>query len=193
MYGRKQNCKIWNLVGEGCINNWSRLRSGYMYSGNVQNRKLDIVLGGYMRGYMRVVSKSHMVRCASCGYKYDGILNKVCPSCKGPFIEEKNEKTVGKTRSEILEQAKICVCGHRENEYGSPEDNFKTIANLWSSYKDVEFTATDVAMMMALLKIARVKGGNATKDSFVDLAGYAACGGEISLKLEKENENNEKH
>lgn len=94
----------------------------------------------------------------------------------------------GRTRSDILEQARICVCGHRENEYGSPENNFKTIANLWGSYKDVEFTATDVAMMMALLKIARVKGGNATEDSFVDLAGYAACGGEISANLEKEND-----
>ena len=101
------------------------------------------------------------------------------------------EKVVGKTRADILEQARICVCGHRENEYGSPEDNFKTIANLWSSYKDVEFTATDVAMMMALLKIARVKGGNATEDSFVDLAGYAACGGEIAIKLEKEKINYE--
>lgn len=95
--------------------------------------------------------------------------------------EDKKSEKIGKTRSDILEQARVCVCGHRENEYGSPEDNFKTIANLWSSYKDVEFTATDVAMMMALLKIARVKGGNATEDSFVDLAGYAACGGEISL------------
>ena len=185
MYGRKQKCKIWNLASKSCINNWSGLRGGYMRSHNMQNRKLDIVLGGYMK----ITETSHMVRCAVCGYKYDAILNKVCPQCKAPFSEEK----IGKTRSDILEQAKICVCGHRENEYGSPEDNFKTIANLWSAYKDVEFTATDVAMMMALLKIARVKGGNATEDSFIDLAGYAACGGEISIKLEKENENNEKH
>jgi hypothetical protein len=38
----------------------------------------------------------------------------------------------------------------------------------------------DVAMMMALLKIARIQSGTATEDSFVDLAGYAACGGEIA-------------
>ena len=55
------------------------------------------------------------------------------------------------TRAETLDKAKACVCGHRENEYGSPEDNFKTIAALWSMYKDVEFIATDVAMMMACL------------------------------------------
>lgn len=83
------------------------------------------------------------------------------------------------TRAETLDKAKQCVCGQRENEYGSPEDNFLTIAKLWSAYKNVDFSATDVAMMMALLKIARISTGIATEDSFVDLAGYAACGAEI--------------
>lgn len=32
------------------------------------------------------------------------------------------------TRREILEQARKCVCGDREQDYGSPEQNFKTIA-----------------------------------------------------------------
>lgn len=84
------------------------------------------------------------------------------------------------TRPEILQKAEICVCGHREQEYGSPENNFQTIADLWRAYKGVDFTAVDVAMMMALLKIARIQSGTATEDSFVDLAGYAACGGEIA-------------
>lgn len=83
-------------------------------------------------------------------------------------------------RANTLEKAKEIVCGHRENEYGSPEDNFKTIADFWSVYKGVEFTANDVAMMMALLKIARIRTGTATEDSYVDLAGYAACGAEIN-------------
>ena len=84
------------------------------------------------------------------------------------------------TRPEILQKAETCVCGHREQEYGSPENNFQTIADLWRAYKGVDFTAVDVAMMMALLKIARIQSGTATEDSFVDLAGYAACGGEIA-------------
>ena len=84
------------------------------------------------------------------------------------------------TRPEILQKAEACVCGHREQEYGSPENNFQTIADLWRADKGVDFTAVDVAMMMALLKIARIQSGTATEDSFVDLAGYAACGGEIA-------------
>ena len=86
-------------------------------------------------------------------------------------------------RADILDTAKECVCGQREQDYGSPEDNFQTIANLWTAYMGVGFNSIDVAMMMALLKIARIRSGTGTDDSFVDLAGYAACGGEIATKL----------
>lgn len=89
-------------------------------------------------------------------------------------------------REEILEQAKICVCGHRQSDYGTPEDNFNRIGKLWSAYMDIEFTAKDVAIMMALLKVARIKAGNSI-DSAVDLAGYAACAGEIYTKQEDSN------
>ena len=87
------------------------------------------------------------------------------------------------TRPEILDTAKKCVCGQREQDYGSPEDNFQIIADLWSAYYGAEFTSLDVAMMMTLLKIARIKSGTATDDSFVDAAGYIACGGEIAKKI----------
>lgn len=87
------------------------------------------------------------------------------------------------TREQILEKAKDCVCGQRQLEYGTPEDNFGLIARLWSDYTGAQITSTDVAMMMALLKIARIKHGNAVEDSYVDLAGYAACGGELVTEL----------
>lgn len=87
------------------------------------------------------------------------------------------------TRKEILETAEKMVCGHREQDYGSPEDSFNKIAALWTAYKGVNFDSIDVSMMMALLKIARISSGTATDDSFVDLAGYAACGGECKDAL----------
>lgn len=93
------------------------------------------------------------------------------------------------TRKYILDRAAECVCGHRQDDYGSPEDNFATIAQLWTAYSGYPFEAVDVAMMMALLKIARIGSGRGTEDSFVDLAGYAACGGEIAAKQQsKEGE-----
>lgn len=83
------------------------------------------------------------------------------------------------TRKETLENAMKCVCGERQDQYGSPEDNFERIAKFWSIYLRFDIDAVDVAMMMALLKIARIMTGTATDDSFVDLAGYAACGAEL--------------
>lgn len=84
------------------------------------------------------------------------------------------------TRKEILETAAKCVCGDREQDYNSPENSFTVIANLWNAYWNTSaIKAKDVAAMMALLKIARISTGHAKEDNWVDLAGYAACGGEI--------------
>ena len=93
-------------------------------------------------------------------------------------VELDDEPKITK-RAEILHEAERCVCGQREQDYGSPESNFGIIANLWSDYLDTEVTALDVSMMMVLLKVARIKNGGGSGDSFVDIAGYAACGGEI--------------
>lgn len=99
------------------------------------------------------------------------------------------EKENGMTRKEILAAAEACVCGQREEDYGSPEDNFGTIAEFWQTYikarrkaNDADFVMKpeDVACMMILLKIARIAGGSGTNDSWIDAAGYAACGGEIA-------------
>lgn len=91
-------------------------------------------------------------------------------------------------RAEILKEAEKCVCGNREQDYGSPENNFRTIANFWATYlntkhdSDVCITIDpeDVAAMLALLKIARISSGRMKDDNWIDLAGYAACGGEIA-------------
>lgn len=94
-------------------------------------------------------------------------------------------------RREILETASACVCGDRDEQYGNPENSFALIARLWNDYlqggaglKPTPVTMDiisprDVAAMLALLKIARIRGGQKHADNWVDLAGYAACGGEI--------------
>ena len=83
------------------------------------------------------------------------------------------------TRPEILDTAKKCVCGDREQDYGTPEKNFGTIAALWTAYKGIELTAVDVAAMLSLVKLGRIASGHGKADNWIDLAGYAACGGEI--------------
>ena len=93
------------------------------------------------------------------------------------------------TRQDILDTALKCVNGDRDQQYGSPEDSFKQIAEYWTTYlkaatmmsdsDDNCLRSKDVAAMLALLKIARIACGKPKNDNWVDLAGYAACGGEI--------------
>ena len=88
------------------------------------------------------------------------------------------------TRNRVLREAEKCVCGQREQDYGAPEDSFQKIGTFWTAYLNyaVKIDAEDVAAMMALLKIARISENPQHMDSWVDLAGYAACGGEITGK-----------
>lgn len=89
------------------------------------------------------------------------------------------------TRSELLHAAEVCVCGQREEDYGTPEDSFRVIGELWETYikekcvgdpaAEVCIVPEDVAALLALLKIARIATGHGKSDNWVDLAGYAAC------------------
>lgn len=79
----------------------------------------------------------------------------------------------------ILDEAKQIVGGDRQQDYGSCVESFERIARLWSAYKGVEFTALEVSMMMTLLKVSRSKT-SPKRDTFVDIAGYAECAGQIT-------------
>lgn len=93
------------------------------------------------------------------------------------------------TRKEILDAAAAAVCTDRNVIYGGPEDSFSMIGDLWARYLRekcvapdtlVDIAAEDVAAMMALFKIARIAIGCYHPDNWIDIAGYAACGGEIA-------------
>ena len=79
-------------------------------------------------------------------------------------------------RKRVLDGAASAVLTDRNREYGEPEDSFKAIAALWEAYRGVKFSSMDVGVMLALMKVARIRtSGGASLDSFIDLAGYAAC------------------
>jgi len=85
----------------------------------------------------------------------------------------------------LLDEAKNIITGARRAAYGNPEDNFRAIADLWTTYLHrvgVDFTdpeqalrAHDVAILMILMKCARLAETPNHHDSMVDIAGYAAC------------------
>lgn len=87
-------------------------------------------------------------------------------------------------RKEFLEKVGATVDGQREDDYGAPERNLQRIASLWGTYLEVVVRPGDVAAMMALLKIARLSQNIHHDDSWLDLAGYAAIGAEITSEDE---------
>lgn len=109
----------------------------------------------------------------------DDILKKKDNSA-GPIITGGIE--MPSIREQTLDEAKKCIMGNREQDYGTPESNFTTIASFWSDYLGMNISAQQVADMMILMKISRIKNGGGTGDSYVDIAGYAACGNEILSK-----------
>jgi hypothetical protein len=91
------------------------------------------------------------------------------------------------TRASILESARQAVDGSRDVEYGSPENNFGRIADYWNDYLNHRNISAvvkphDVAILLGLVKIARLVNSPTHLDNWIDLAGYAACGGEVAFK-----------
>ena len=97
---------------------------------------------------------------------------------KGSKLPEKGTYT----RSSVLDTAKQYVTKDRDATHGNMEDNFQTIADLWTQYTGHTLHSSDVAVMMALLKIARLKSNKDNPDNWIDACGYLACGGELVAK-----------
>lgn len=82
---------------------------------------------------------------------------------------------------ESLDLAKRVITKERQSAYGNPEDSFQLIASYWNTYLAAahgdtprELTLLDIAHMMILLKMGRVLGQAPSRDSYIDIQGYAA-------------------
>lgn len=120
--------------------------------------------------------------CQWCGNTVDVPCNTVASaySCVNVLKGNQKKKETVKLsdislREQVLDLAKLHVIGDRTSAFGRTEDSFENIRVLWSSYLDRPLTSRDVAYMMILLKIARLKKSPNNFDSLVDIAGYAAC------------------
>lgn len=86
-------------------------------------------------------------------------------------------------REEVLETALSLITGDRAEQYDTQDDatgNFQRIADLWTPVLGREITPTEVALCLIQLKVARVITSNGHQDSWVDIAGYAGLGFEVS-------------
>jgi hypothetical protein len=113
--------------------------------------------------------------CVACGCDIpEG--RHVCAKCEAGVV----------SRADILDEAKHIVTHDRNEQYGGPEDSFTAIAAIWEAqlrafgWKGCVLTPAQAAQMMVGLKLARAATAITPKlDTFVDLAGYAACAGEL--------------
>lgn len=90
-----------------------------------------------------------------------------------------------RSRAYILEHAKELINGERDEIYGDPSENFTRIGTMIAPIVNVErVTPEQVAMIMVVLKLSRLINTPDHEDSWTDIAGYAALGGEIALNKE---------
>jgi len=84
------------------------------------------------------------------------------------------------TRNEILGEANRLIHGDRAVDYGDARTSFEDIAVLWSTILRHQVSPQDVARCMIALKIVRLSESPQKIDSWVDIVGYAAIGGELA-------------
>jgi len=85
-------------------------------------------------------------------------------------------------RTDTLHKAEQLINGDRNNQYGPPTQDFTRTAQLWAAYLEHPIHPHDVAALMCLLKLSRIAWQPEKHDSWIDLAGYAACGYETTLQ-----------
>lgn len=95
--------------------------------------------------------------------------------------------TVPSVCAKTLQTALDLTGGDRAKQHGDKKKNHQNIADLWNAYLRDDgplgkrrLSSHDVAVMMCLLKIARLKSGTHNPDNYVDLAGYAGIAAEIA-------------
>jgi hypothetical protein len=78
---------------------------------------------------------------------------------------------------DYLSEARAVITD-RGMDYGHPTDNMSRTASLWSAYLELPISDYQVAMCMALVKVARsMETGKV--DNYIDGAAYFAISGQL--------------
>lgn len=77
----------------------------------------------------------------------------------------------------LLQDAIQATCEGRNEDYGTPSENYGRIRDLWRGYPpSADLDEVDAVVLMILTKIARIVESPGLRDSWLDIAGYAAVG-----------------
>jgi len=88
-------------------------------------------------------------------------------------------------RADVLDEARTAVMSDRNNSYGPPHQDFQRTADALAALGFLgpdgqPMSAHHIAMIMVVLKVSRLVWSPLKRDSWVDIAGYAACGHEAA-------------
>jgi hypothetical protein len=146
--------------------------------------KSDKIWAYKIRNRDATVSEIAKATKTSYGYVYKLMQKIGTPTAVllKPVVTSESPGPRSYSRGDILDTAKEYVTKDRAADHGDMEDNFQRIAEFWSVHLDQLIDAHDVAVMMTLLKVARIKSNPYHMDNFIDGAGYLACGGELVSK-----------
>ena len=97
-----------------------------------------------------------------------------------PQPKDKGKFQVLSIRASILDAARDAVTRDRAETHGEVESSFAHLAAVWSVRLGVTVTPAQVALLMVDLKVTRAWGNPSHADNWVDIAGFAACGGEVA-------------
>ena len=115
----------------------------------------------------------------ACGVE-EAYVDELVSRIGSPNWRDKVSNPKTKNRADILDTAKEYVTKDRAADHGDMEDNFLTIAAYWNTHLGIySIGPQDVAVMMTLLKLARIRQNEKHLDNWIDACGYMACGGEI--------------
>jgi hypothetical protein len=84
-------------------------------------------------------------------------------------------------RNTTLATASNLISKDRADLYGPPRQSFGRIGALWGAMLGTDAIAPEmVALMLVQLKVSRIVSSPSHEDSWVDLCGYGALGGELA-------------
>jgi hypothetical protein len=148
--------------------------------------------------------------CGDCGFEVP-FAEDWCPACtEGKYADlaaqaarerladaaKLAREVINKpsVRAQTLDEAKRLVTGDRNAQYGPPTQDFSRTADLLTALgyglTDHEgvihaLQPSDIATIMVALKLSRLMHSRGKRDSWVDLAGYAACGAECAEEADE--------
>jgi hypothetical protein len=97
-------------------------------------------------------------------------------------------------RADLLAGAERAVNGDRDIDYGDPVRDFERQAVMIQAYLEgiiehrgeLRIDPADIAAIMVIVKTARLVTNPAKMDTWMDIAGYAACGWDCAVDSQED-------